>query len=142
MDARGLIDELNLRPHPEGGWYAETWRGDESPRASGSAIYFLLEAHQSSRWHAVDAVEIWHWYAGGALDLHVHHEGAHEGATRVQRLGVDFERGQRPQGIVPRHAWQRAAPVDGWTLVGCTVSPGFEFAGFRLAEPDWSPGPG
>ena len=136
MNAATLIDLLNLEPHPEGGWYAETWRGPERPRASGSAIHFLLEAHQSSHWHAVDAVEIWHWYAGGALALHVHDGDG----TRVETLGNDFAAGQRPQRIVPKGAWQKAVPVDGWVLVGCTVSPGFEFAGFRLAEPGFSPG--
>lgn len=135
MNSRTLIELLELEPHPEGGWYRQTWCGDEQPRAVGTSIYFLLEAHQSSHWHAVDAVEIWHWYAGSALDLYIHEEGV----TRTERLGVDFAAGQLPQGRVPAHAWQKAVPVDGWVLVGCTVSPGFKFDGFTLAEPGWSP---
>jgi len=135
MTPQSLIDQLELEPHPEGGWFRETWRGNEQPRATGSAIYFLLEAHQSSHWHVVDAVEIWHWYAGSALELYV----LDNGVTRIERIGNDFGAGQRPQGIVPAHAWQKAEPVGGWVLVGCTVSPGFEFDGFKLAEVGWSP---
>jgi len=124
-----------MSPHPEGGWYAETWRGSEQPRAAGTAIYFLIEAHQSSHWHRVDAVEIWHWYAGAALELHVS-DGSQ---SQVILLGPDLLDSQRPQAIVPKDAWQKAVPKDGWVLVGCTVSPGFEFEGFELAAPDWSP---
>lgn len=130
-----LIETLGLRPHPEGGWFTETWRGDEAPRAAGSAIYFLLRANESSHWHKVDAAEIWHWYAGSALALHIHKNDA----TCIHTLGTDFHAGQRPQITVPTNAWQKAEPIDGWVLVGCTVSPGFEFSGFELAEPDWTP---
>jgi predicted cupin superfamily sugar epimerase len=130
-----IIKTLNLQPHPEGGWYVETWRGDETPRASGTSIYFLLEAHQSSDWHRVDAVEIWHWYAGSSMALHIHEDGK----TRVEILGSDLSEGQRPQRIVPKDAWQKSIPIEGWVLVGCTVSPGFEFEGFKLAEKGWEP---
>jgi predicted cupin superfamily sugar epimerase len=130
-----IIKTLGLRPHPEGGWYSETWRGDETPRSSGTSIYFLLEAHQSSNWHRVDAVEIWHWYAGSPMELHIHEDGE----TRVEILGNNIAEDQRPQRIVPKNAWQKSIPNDGWVLVGCTVSPGFEFEGFEMAETGWEP---
>jgi len=135
MNAREIIDRLELMPHPEGGWYKETWRDATSPRATGTAIYFLLEAHQHSHWHKVDAVEIWHWYAGAALELHIHEAGQ----TWIEMLGPTLAADMRPQRIVPADAWQKAHPVDGWVLVGCTVSPGFEFEGFELAAKGWSP---
>ena len=135
MIPKDIIEKLNLQPHPEGGWFAETWRGDEKPRASGTAIYFLLEAHQSSHWHRVDATEIWHWYAGRSMELHIHKNGE----TQIKILGPDITTDQHPQLIVPKDAWQKSIPQDGWVLVGCTVSPGFEFSGFELAAPNWSP---
>ena len=135
MIAAEIIKTLNLQPHPEGGWYAETWRAQTHPRAAGTAIYFLLEEHQRSHWHRIDATEIWHWYAGHPLELRLHKSGA----TRVALLGPDLGAGQRPQVIVPPHAWQAASPRGGWVLVGCTVSPGFEFDRFELAPPDWTP---
>ncbi|MEM7241733.1 MAG: cupin domain-containing protein [Pseudomonadota bacterium] len=135
MDAKYLIEHLGLGPHPEGGWFKETWRAAGAGRASGTAIYFLLEEHQSSHWHRVDAAEIWHHYAGASLILDIH-DGS---AAQTIQLGKDFAAGEVAQAIVPAHAWQRAKPVDGWVLVGCTVSPGFEFSGFELAAPDWAP---
>ncbi len=136
MTPKQIIQSLNLQPHPEGGWYAETWRDStQSPRASGTAIYFLLEAHQQSHWHRVDAAEIWHWYAGSAMELHV----ADEQGQQVLLLGPDIANNQRPQLIVPKDAWQKSIPVNGWVLVGCTVSPGFEFTGFELAPDNWEP---
>ncbi|MDC0434751.1 cupin domain-containing protein [bacterium] len=136
MTPEYIIKTLDMSPHPEGGWYVETWRGNQQPRAAGTAIYFLLEAHQSSHWHRVDAIEIWHWYAGGALQLHVS-DGEN---TQVTLLGQDMVSGQFPQVIVPENAWQKAIPCDDWVLVGCTVSPGFEFEGFEMAPTNWSPG--
>ena len=135
MTPKDIIETLGLIPHPEGGWYGETWRGQEKPRASGSSIYFLLEAHQSSRWHKVDAVEIWHWYAGDPMELHIHEAGV----ARIALLGPDIATGQRPQLIVPENAWQQSIPTNGWVLAGCTVSPGFEFDGFELADRNWAP---
>ncbi len=135
MDADGIIETLGLRPHPEGGWYAETWRDDAPPRGSGSAIYFLLRAGERSHWHRVDAAETWHHYAGAPLDLSI----AEEGRITVARLGTDLGAGERPQVTVPVGAWQAAEPIGPYTLVGCTVSPAFEFAGFELAEPGWAP---
>ncbi|MFK7855285.1 MAG: cupin domain-containing protein [Granulosicoccus sp.] len=135
MTPKDIIETLELKPHPEGGWYRQTWCGEEQPRASGTSIYFLLEAFQHSRWHRVDAVEIWHWYAGSPMELHIHEDGR----TQVKVLGPDISSDHRPQLIVPAHAWQQSIPMLGWVLVGCTVSPGFQFSGFELADESWSP---
>ncbi|WP_443019770.1 cupin domain-containing protein [Sphingobium sp. CAP-1] len=137
-DGRALIDALDLAPHPEGGWYRETWRGPAGAdgRASGTAILFLLEAHERSHWHRVDAEEHWFWHAGAPLILSVAGDG--EAASDLL-LGPDVPNGQRPQGRVPAHHWQASTPQGGWTLVSCTVTPGFDFAGFTLAPPGWSP---
>lgn len=132
-----LIARLGLVPHPEGGHYAETWRDrpEDGARGAGTAIYYLLRAGERSHWHRVDAVEIWHFYAGGPLQLSLS-PGA--GIRRVT-LGPDVAAGQVPQAIVPAGTWQAAEPLGGWTLVGCTVSPAFTFDGFELAPPGWSP---
>jgi uncharacterized protein len=137
-DAARVVDALGLQPHPEGGWYTETWRHDpgDGGRGAGTAIYYLLAAGQRSHWHRVDAAEIWHFYAGDPLTLHIH-DG--DGPTVTVALGPDLASGQRPQAVVPAGAWQSAQPTGAWTLVGCTVSPGFVFDGFELAPPDWSP---
>lgn len=139
MDPREIIDRLGLEPHPEGGWYRETWRA-EAPaggRAAGTAIYYLLEAGQVSRWHRVDAAEIWHWYAGAALELTLSPDGT---GRESRRLGPNIATGERPQILVPPDCWQSARPLGHYTLAGCTVSPGFEFAGFELAPGGWEPG--
>jgi len=137
VTADELIDTLNLQPHPEGGWYKQTWVDDEagSDRPTGTCIYFMLKAGERSHWHRVDATEIWHYYAGGALVLHV--AASAEGPASHQRLGPAIETGARPQVIVPKNAWQSAELSLGsdWGLVGCTVSPGFQFDGFELAPP-------
>ena len=129
---------LGLQPHPEGGMYAETWRAPTSDggRATGTAIYFLLRAGERSHWHRVDATEIWHHYAGDALQLQISADG---GSVTSLELGSDLAAGQRPQAIVPPGTWQAARSLGAWTLVGCTVSPGFEFAGFELAPANWEP---
>ena len=134
-----LITLLNLAPHPEGGHYRETFRDVAGPdgRARSTAILFLLKAGEVSRWHRVDAVEVWHWHGGGPLALTI----AAPGAARVTlRLGGDVEAGETPQGVVPAHAWQMARPLGDYALVGCTVTPGFEFAGFELAAEGFEPG--
>jgi uncharacterized protein len=137
-EVTALVDLLGLAPHPEGGWYAETWR--HAPPgggpAAGTAIYYLLAAGQRSHWHRIDATEIWHHYAGDALRLFVQ---AGDEPTTTVALGADLAAGQRPQAIVPAGAWQSAEPAGGWALVGCTVSPGFTFEGFEMAPPGWSP---
>ena len=138
--ARAIIDRLGLVPHPEGGWYRETWRADapEGARPAGTAIYYLLDAGEHSHWHRIDAAEIWHWYAGGPLSLTLSPDG-HDAAAHV--LGPEIMAGQRPQLVVPPGWWQTAVSLGGWTLAGCTVAPGFDFAGFEMAPEDWRPRP-
>ena len=140
LSAREVVAMLDLQPHPEGGHYRETWRDhpDDGGRGAGTAIYYLLEAGEVSAWHRVDATEIWHWYAGAPLVLTISPNG-HD--AQAQHLGPDLARGQRPQLIVPKHAWQAAESLGAWTLVGCTVSPAFAFEGFEMAPPDWRPTP-
>ena len=132
MTAEEIIARLWLKPHPEGGHFVETFRAPE-----GTAIYFLLKAGERSHWHRVNADEIWHHYAGAPLELSMSDDGH---AVRHLRLGTDFAIGEQPQAVVPRHVWQAARSLGAWTLVGCTVSPAFEFAGFEHAPPDWKPG--
>jgi predicted cupin superfamily sugar epimerase len=135
--ARALIERLGLGRHPEGGWYRETWRDEpaDGGRGAGSAIYFLLAEGDRSHWHRVDAAEAWHHYAGDPLELAVSEGGHHTVVT----LGDDLDAGHDPQCVVPPRAWQAARPLGSWSLVGCTVSPAFEFAGFELAAPGWRP---
>ena len=138
MDADEIISKLNLQPHPEGGYYAETFRDprEASGRSVGSAIFFLLKAGEVSRWHVVDATEIWHYYAGSPLKLGI---AAPDGPKEMQILGADLAAGQLPQRVVPAGYWQQAESGGEWTLVGCTVSPGFEFDGFTMADEGWEP---
>lgn len=135
--AERLIRQLGLEPHPEGGWYRETWRhvAGEGERGAGTAIYFLLREGERSAWHRVDAAEIWHFYRGAPLELEV----VDRGARRVERLGSALNDGERPQRVVPAGAWQRARSLGAFTLVGCTVSPAFEFSGFELAPAGFDP---
>ncbi|EAQ27939.1 hypothetical protein NAP1_10108 [Erythrobacter sp. NAP1] len=141
--ADALIEQLQMQPHPEGGWYAETWRADSdgSGRARGTAIHFLLKAGEASHWHRVDADEMWLWQGGDPLELGI--AGGDEGPAHWLRLGSDVAGGEKLQGLVPTGAWQAARPVEGpagYALVSCVVVPGFEFAGFELAPPGWAPG--
>ena len=138
MTADELIARLGLRPPPEGGHFIETFRAPDPGRAAGTAIYFLLKAGERSHWHKVDADEIWHFYAGAPLELSLSEDGRQ---VRHTRLGTDFGLGEQPQAVVPRHVWQAARSLGAWTLAGCTVSPGFDFAGFEMAPPGWSPKP-
>ncbi len=137
--AAEIIARLELKPHPEGGHYRETFRDkrvDANGRSFSTVIYFLLTRGERSHWHRIDAVEVWHYYAGSALTLRI----AHDGCTQhTVRLGPDVTGGERPQAIVPAQAWQTAETGGDWTLVGCTVAPGFEFAGFELAPAGWCP---
>ncbi len=136
--AADIIARLDLKPHPEGGHYRETFRDtstDESGRSRSTAIFFLLARGERSHWHRIDAAEIWHYYAGDALSLLI----ADDGGKRSIRLGCDLDAGEVPQAIVPAHAWQAAESTGGWTLVGCTVAPGFDFAAFELAPKGWAP---
>lgn len=138
LTAEEVARLLDLAPHPEGGFYRETFRDPRQVegRSVGTAIYFLLPAGQASLWHRVDAAEIWHYHAGAPLELSLHDAGR----LTVLRLGADLAAGERPQGIVPAHVWQSAKSLGAWTLVGCTVSPGFDFAHFELAAPGTPPG--
>ena len=139
MNADEVIATLGLAPHPEGGWYAETHR-DPAPaggRGAVTTIYFLLRAGERSRWHRVDATEIWLWHAGAPLRLGVSPDGREVVHTL---LGCDHAAGQRPQAVVPKDAWQAAESLGGWTLVSCVVAPAFEFAGFEMAAKGWEPG--
>ena len=133
-----LVALLDLKPHPEGGFYGETYRHPavDGERSICTAIYYLLRSGERSRWHRVDATEIWHWYAGGPLGLSLWEDSK---PKRDHRLGADFAVGERPQLIIPPNVWQTAEPLGPWTLVGCTVSPGFEFSGFEMAADDWEP---
>ena len=138
MTAADIIARLELKPHPEGGHYRETFRDtrlDADGRARSTAIYFLLARHERSHWHRIDAIEIWHYYAGDALTLHI----AEGGGVRRLKLGPDLAAGEVPQAIVPAHAWQAAECTGDWTLVGCTVAPGFDFAKFEMAPKGWAP---
>jgi hypothetical protein len=139
VDARTMIERLELQPHPEGGWYVERWRGpaDGDARPAASAILYLLAAGERSHWHRVDAAEVWQWSAGDALELRMWSVG--EDAVTTVRLGSDVGLGQEPQAVVPAGAWQSAQPLGAWALVGCIVAPAFEFAGFELAPPGWEP---
>jgi len=139
LSAAEIIARLGLTPHPEGGHYRETFRDsrtDAAGRAASTLIYFLLARGERSHWHRVDAAESWHYYAGSALILRIAEDGQ---TPRLVTLGVDLEAGERPQAVVPAHAWQSAETTGDWTLVGCTVAPGFEFAGFELAPKGWEP---
>ena len=141
--AKTLIEELRLSPHPEGGWFRETWRApaEDGERSLATAIYFLLEAHQRSHWHQVDAAELWLWHAGDPLLLEV---ASHDrGPVGGIRLGPAVLDGDSPQYLIQPGEWQAAAPLPGqagYSLVSCVVTPGFEFAGFTLAPEGWRPG--
>lgn len=142
--AAELIAHLGLQPHPEGGWYAETWRAPAAigQRSTSTAIHFLLEAGQSSHWHRIDAAEIWLWHAGDPLLLSIAVDDT--GPNRTVTLGGDVLAGQQTQYAIPPHWWQSARPsagAAGYVLVSCVVAPGFDFAGFELALPGWNPGP-
>lgn len=133
MTADEIIRALDLAPHPEGGWYRQTWIADNAGRASGTCIYFLLKAQERSHWHRVDATEIWLWHAGAPVILSMAETS--DGPAQNAVLGIDLASGARPQVIVPKDWWQAARPEGGWSLVSCTVSPGFQFDGFQLAAP-------
>ena len=137
--AADIIARLALQRHPEGGHYRETFRDsrtDAGGRSRSTAIYFLLAQGERSHWHRIDAVEVWHYYAGSPLDLQIANENC---PPHSVKLGPDIAAGERPQAIVPASAWQSAETMGDWTLVGCTVAPAFEFASFELAPKGWEP---
>jgi uncharacterized protein len=136
--ASEIIARLKLQPHPEGGHFRETFRDprtDANGRSLSTAIYFLLARGERSHWHRIDAVEVWHYYASHALTLRI----AGDSGQRAVRLGPDLAAGEVPQDLVPAQAWQGAESTGDWTLVGCTVAPGFDFAKFELAPKGWAP---
>jgi len=166
LDADALVEHLGLAPHPEGGWYRETWRANSGPcadredspnaagngqsantRARATAIMFLLKSDENSHWHRVDADELWIWQGGDPLDLAIAPSDARPRGAQAQtiRLGNRPDHGHQLQGLVPKTAWQAARPGPpangalGYCLVSCVVVPGFEFSGFELAPPGWSP---
>lgn len=138
MNAQDIVDLLDLAPHPEGGYYRQNFV-DAVPggRAHSTAIYYLLEGGAQGRWHRVDSAEVWHFYAGAPLRLSLSPDA--KSVTELV-LGPDLAAGQRPQVVIPRGEWQAAESLGDWTLVGCTVAPGFDFAFFEMAEPGWKPG--
>jgi uncharacterized protein len=140
-EAEAIIERLALVPHPEGGYYRQTWEGPVvAGRASGTAILFLLKAGTRSHWHRVDAAEIWLWHAGAPLVLR---RAETQAMSEVMALGPDVLAGQAPQAVIPAGWWQAAEAREGWALVSCTVSPGFRFDGFVLAAPGFDiPGGG
>jgi hypothetical protein len=139
VSANEVIEALGLRPHPEGGRYAETWRAParEGERAASSAILYLLQRGERSHWHRVDADEIWQFSGGDALELRVATDPGSPVVTH--RLGGDLVAGDEPLVVVPAGAWQAAHPLGDWTLVGCIVAPAFSFEGFELAPYGWEP---
>ncbi|QLF68592.1 cupin domain-containing protein [Peteryoungia desertarenae] len=139
MNAAEIIKTLGMQRHPEGGWYVETYRDEEGgSRGHSTAIYYLLEAGERSHWHKVkDASEVWHYYAGAPLALHASADG--KIVTR-HVLGPDLAKGERPQVVIRADEWQSAESLGDFTLVGCTVAPGFSFDAFEMAPPDWQPG--
>lgn len=138
-EAKRLIASLGLVPHPEGGHYREIFRAAaaEGARGAVTSIYYLLRAGERSHWHRVDAIEIWHHYAGDALALSISEDGE---TLRTHKLGKNIAEGEQPQLVIPARAWQSATPLGQYGLVGCTVSPAFLFEGFELAPPGWAPG--
>lgn len=135
MTGAEMIERLDLRPHPEGGHFRQTWIAEGEGRPSGTCIYFLLQSGETSHWHRVDATEIWHFYEGAPLSLSL--SETDNGPSQDRLLGTDLDADHSPQIIVPPNWWQTARSTGDWTLAGCTVSPAFQFDGFELAEPNF-----
>ena len=134
-----VIAALDLRPHPEGGHFRETWRDApaDGGRGAGTAILFLLQTGERSHWHRVEAAEIWLWQAGAPLALQL---SADSRRIEQQRLGPAAGAGESLQAVVPAGVWQAAVSLGAWSLASCVVAPAFDFAGFTLAPPGWQPG--
>lgn len=139
LSGNEVIRLLDLQPHLEGGWFRRTFEDTpaEESRPASTAIYYMLQAEERSAWHKIDAVEVWHFYAGAPMSITMSPPDG-QGAT-IQVLGPDLRAGARPQVVVPTGWWQTAVSLGAWTLVGCTVAPGFHFDGFELAPKDWRP---
>jgi len=136
MTADDIIRALDLKPHPEGGHFRETFRDPDGARGASTAIYYLLKQGERSHWHRVDAAEVWHFYAGDPLELALSTDGH---TTQTCVLGTNIANGEQPQIIVPKNVWQSAKPLGAFTLVGCTVAPAFMFEAFEMAPPNWRP---
>lgn len=138
LEPSDIVDILGMEPHPEGGWYVQTFRDREGgSRGNSTAIYYLLEEGQRSHWHRViDATEVWLWHGGAPMELSISKDGI---STEKHQLGLDLKNGERPQAIVLANEWQSAKPMGKWALVSCTVAPGFEFEKFEMAAPNWEP---
>ncbi len=139
LKAGEVIALLGLEPHPEGGFYRQTFadRLDDAGRPLSTLIYYLLADNQAGAWHRVDSAEVWHWYAGAPMLLSISRDGM---AVTTERLGTNLVAGERPQVVIPPNTWQQAKVEGDWALVGCTVAPGFQFTKFEQAEPGWAPG--
>lgn len=137
MTAAEIIDRLALGPHPEGGWFRETFRHqpDDGSRGAATHIYYLLQTGERSAWHRLDAVEIWHFYAGASLLLSLSGDA---GPARTVTLGANLVAGESFHAVVPASVWQSAQSKGAWSLVGCTVAPAFAFRGFELAPDGWT----
>ena len=136
QSAASIIEQLDLKPHPEGGHFRQTFQDSGDGRAYSTAIYYLLARDEASRWHRIDVAEVWHYYAGAPLELKT---ATDNGPAQTMILGPDIAAGQRPQAVVPARVWQAAVGLGDWTLLGCTVAPGFEFAHFEMAPDGWEP---
>ncbi|EHS49440.1 protein of unknown function DUF985 [Rhizobium sp. PDO1-076] len=141
MTAAEIIETLGMERHPEGGWYVQTFKdGNGGARGHSTAIYYLLEAGERSHWHRVrDAAEVWHYYAGAPLALSWSSDGR---TVETIILGTDILEGERPQAVIAANQWQAAESLGAFTLVGCTVAPGFDFSAFEMAPSGWEPGKG
>jgi hypothetical protein len=141
MTAADIIETLGMERHPEGGWYVQTFKdANGGTRGHSTAIYYLLEAGERSHWHRVrDAAEVWHYYAGAPLALSWSSDGQ---TVETVILGTDLLEGERPQAIIAANEWQAAESLGAYTLVGCTVAPGFDFSAFEMAPPGWAPAKG
>jgi hypothetical protein len=139
MTASEIVGLLGLEPHIEGGFYRQTFadEADAGGRPRSTLIYYLLTDRQSGAWHRVDSAEVWHWYAGAPMTIGISRDGK---SVTEHQLGNDLFAGERPQVVIPRGAWQQATCLGDWSLVGCTVAPGFQFSKFEQAEPGWEPG--
>lgn len=139
IDAAAVAGSLGMTAHPEGGWFAETWRAPatDGERPVASAILYLLGASERSHWHRLDTDEVWQYAAGEPMELRCWTPG--DAAVTVHRLAGDMSTGSVIQAVVPVGAWQTARPLGAWSLVGCMVAPAFEFSGWELAPPDWEP---
>lgn len=140
IDAESVIDKLNLSPHPEGGYYRECYRSEQEiqiengeKRSAGTGIYFLLAKGELSNWHRVRWDEVWHFYGGEPLVLEIIDQ---DGAISKHKVGNTFADDVRFQRLVPQNCWQRAYSTGRYSLVGCTVSPGFEFEDFEMIAPE------